>query len=376
MSTQVTDLYESEKEAYSLTLVTGEYGLTNSVSWVYLAEDVQNMSFLKGGELVITTGLFTESRISLIEFIRGLITHNCSGIIINIGTYIKPSDISDEIIVLCQNSKIPLFTMPWEIHLVDIMQNYCRILLHNTQSTNQLNGAFQGALYQTPVHENILLTINQYGYPTLADYRIIVIQNLTNTTRITFSLNRLKFQYHLFEHENRHVLIYPITPEGPSLTKIVDLLLYSDSIKLGISSIIHSLTELSPSYKKACFSLAATILWHKTYSIFDELGIFQVLFCTSDTEMLKDIYKKNLGILEEADILHQSDYIDTLRIFLLSDCNLLETASRMHTHRNTIIYRIKKIKELLQIELDNSMIKFDLLMAYYIKEYISILIKP
>lgn len=372
MSIQVTDLYASEKEIYNLTLITGENGLTNSVSWVYLAEDIQNMSFLKGGELVITTGLFTEWGTSLLDFIRGLVTHNCSGIILNIGNYIKSSDITGEIIALCDNSKVPLFTLPWEIHLTDIMQNYCRILLHNTQSTDQLNGAFQGALYQESVHENILLTINQYGFPTIADYRIIVIQNLTNTTRITFSLNRLKFHYHLFEHEHRHVLIYSITSGGPSLTKIVDLILYCDSIKLGISSVIHSLTGFSLSYKRARFSLAAAILWNTTYTIFEELGVFQVLFCASDPDMLKDIYKRNLGILEETDKLHQSDYLDTLRVFLLSDCNLLETASRMHTHRNTIIYRIKKIKELLHTELDNSKIKFDLLMAYYIREYFSI----
>lgn len=372
MGTQVIDLYESEKKRYSLTLAAGEKGLTNSVSWVYLAEDFQNMSFLKGGELVITTGLFTERDISLTDFIRGLVTHNCSGIILNIGKYIKPSDITAEITVFCDSSKIPLFTMPWEIHLVDIMQNYCRILLHNTQSTEHLNGAFQGALYQEPVHENILLTINQYGFPTLADYRIIVIQNLTNTTRITFSLNRLKFNYHLFEHEHRHILIYLIAPAGPTLPEILDILLYCDSIKLGISNVIHSLAELSLSYKRARFSLAAAILWNNTYTNFDDLGIFQVLFCVSDPDMLREIYKRNLVVLEEFDMLHQSDYLDTLRVFLLSDCNLLETASRMHTHRNTIIYRIKKIKELLHTELDNSKIKFELLMSYYIKEYFSI----
>ncbi|MDF2803404.1 MAG: putative transcriptional regulator [Anaerocolumna sp.] len=372
MSAQVTDLYDSEKEKYSLTLVAGENGLTNSVSWVYLAEDIQNMSFLKGGELVITTGLFTEREISLSDFIRGLVTHNCSGIILNVGKYIKPLDITDELLTFCNSSKVPLFTMPWEIHLVDIMQNYCRILLHNTQSMDQLNGAFQGALYQEPVHETILLTINQYGFTTITDYRMIVIQNLTNATRITFSLNRLKFQYHLFEHENRHILIYSVTSNGPSLNKIIDILLFCDSIKLGISSVIHSLTELSLSYKRARFSLAAAILWNITYSNFDDLGIFQVLFCASDPDILRDIYKQNLGVLEEFDMLHQSDYLNTLRVFLLSDCNLLETSGRMHTHRNTVIYRIKKIKELLHTELDNSKVKFDLLMAYYIKEYFSI----
>ncbi|WP_408609855.1 helix-turn-helix domain-containing protein [Konateibacter massiliensis] len=61
--------------------------------------------------------------------------------------------------------------------------------------------------------------------------------------------------------------------------------------------------------------------------------------------------------------------MNTLKIYLLSDCNLLMSVSVMHTHRNTIIYRMKKIKELLETELDDSKIKFDLLMAFYIRKY-------
>lgn len=373
MGTQVTDLYESGKEKYSLTLYGGEKGLTNSVSWIYLAEDFQNMPFLKGGELVITTGLFTQGGTNLMDFICALVTRNCSGILINVGKYLDTSDITPEIKEFCDISKFPLFTMPWKIHLVDIMQDYCRILLHNTQSTDHLNAAFQGALYQSPVHENILLALNQYGFPTAGDYRIIVIQNLKNATRITFALNQLKLKYHLFEHENRQVLVYLLTGSLPSLHEILDILLFCDSIKLGIGNIIHSLTELSLCYKRARFSLAAAIFWEHTYASFDDLGFFQVLFCSSDTEMLKDIYKRSLGILEDFDTSHDSDYTDTLRVYLLSDCSLLDTAQRMHTHRNTIIYRIKKIKEILNTELDNSKVKFDLLMAFYIREYFSLI---
>ncbi len=372
MGTQVTDLYDCEKEKYSLTLHGGDAGLTNSVSWVYLAEDIQNMSFLKGGELVITTGLFIQSGIKLYDFIRSLVTCNCSGILINVGKYINITDITEEIKEFCTVSKFPLFTMPWKVHLIDIMQDYCGILLRNTRNTDHLNAAFQGAIYQNPVHENILLTLNQYGFPTTAEYRIIVIQNLKNTTRITFSLNRHKLKYHLFEHENRQILIYLSSQAHPPLSKIIEILLFCDSVTLGISNTIHSLTEIGHCYKRALFSLAAAMFWNIPSVNFDDLGFFQILFSSSDPKMLKDIYQNSLGRLEQFDGAHGSDYTDTLRIFLLSDCNLLETASKMHIHRNTIIYRIKKIKELLGTELDNSKIKFDLLMAFYIREYFSI----
>lgn len=367
MRTQISDLFHTTKDKYSLTLHTGDSGLTNSVSWVYLAEDFQNMPFLKGGELVITTGLFTRSGITISDFVCALVTRNCSGIVINVGQYIELEDLSGEIMEFCKNSSFPLITMPWKIHLVDIMQDYCRTLLQSTQSMDVLTAAFQGAIFQTPLYENTLLTLNQNGFSTDAQYQIIIIQNLQNTTRVTFSLNHRQLKYHIFEHDHQQILIYHSSQI--STHDILEILLFCDSITLGISNHFHSLKEFSLCYKRARFALAAATFWNIPSMNFDELGIFQILFSSSDPEMLKDIYENNLGKLEDFDAAHDTDYMDTLRTFLLSDCNLLETADKMHTHRNTVIYRLKKIKDILDTELNNSKIKFDLLMAFYIREY-------
>lgn len=372
MQTQVNALYDFAKEKYNLSFHSGQKGMSNSVSWIYLAEDIQNISFLKGGELVITTGLFTNSGIGLLEFIRALAMKNCSCVLINIGKYLFADDLTPEILEFCEINKIPLFTIPWEVHLVEIMQDYCRLLLYDSQREDHLSAAFQSALYQTTVPEHILRTLNQFGFTTIAEYRVIVIRNLHDTTIITSPLNSYGLKYHLFYYDNLQILIYLSTPKQLSLSKIIEVICYCDSIVLGVSDEIHSLTQIGQNYKRACFSLAAAELWKRPNVIFDELGIFQLLFCNSDPDMLQLIYQRNLGTLEQYDSEHDTDYVNTLRLFLLSDCNLIETASRLYTHRNTIVYRIRKIKDLLGTELDNSSIKFDLLMAFYIKEYLSI----
>ncbi|HEX3078277.1 MAG TPA: PucR family transcriptional regulator ligand-binding domain-containing protein [Lachnospiraceae bacterium] len=372
MKTQVNTIYEFSKTKYSLQFHSGQNGMSNSVSWIYLAEDIQNISFLKGGELVITTGLFTNSGVALLDFIRALAMKNCSGILINVGKYINLEDITPDILEFCEINKLPLFSFPWEVHLVEIMQDYCSILLQDSQREDHLSAAFQSALYQTMVPENILRTLNQFGYPTIADYRIIVIRNLHDTTIITSPLNSYGLKYHLFYYENLQILIYHSAPKQLPLKRIIEILCYCDSIILGISDEIHSITNIGQSYKRAYFSLAAGELWKRSYVIFDELGIFQLLYCNSDPDMLPLIYQRNLGVLEKYDSTHDTDYLNTLRCFLLSDCNLIETASRLYTHRNTIVYRIRKIKDLLGTELDNSYVKFDLLMSFYIKEFLAI----
>jgi hypothetical protein len=371
MQTQIAALYERTKTKYKITLHGGQMGLSNSVSWVYLAEDIHNISFLKGGELAITTGLFIQSGVSLLDFIRGLAMNNCSGVLINIGKYLSIDDLTPEVLSFCNINKVPLFTMPWEVHLVDIMQDYCSLLLHDNQRQDNLSAAFQSTLYQSPVPENILRTLNQFGFVTQADYRVLAIRNLHDVTRITSPLNSYNLKYHLFYYDNLQIMIYNSTQEQLSLNGVMEIVCFCDSIILGVSDIVHSLAEIGMCYKRARFSLAASELWNRPFVKFEDLGLFQILFSSSDPGLLQNIYKRSLGILEQYDMEHDSDYMNTLRIFLLSDCNLLETSSRLYTHRNTIVYRIRKIKELLNTELDNSAVKFDLLMAFYIKEYLS-----
>lgn len=371
MRTRVEDLYECAQIKYSLTLHGGQEGLNNSASWVYLAEDIQNMSFLKGGELVITTGLFVQTGVSLYDFISGLVMRNCSGLLVNVGKYLFPENITPEIIAFCNESRLPLFTMPWEVHLVDIMQDYCSLLLYNNQREEHLSAAFQSALYQTPVQDNILRTFNQFGFTTDSDYRLMVIQHLQDATRITSPLNSLGLKYHLFHHDNLHILIFQGIKDAEALNSLIEMICFCDSIRLGVSDTLSSLTRLEQYYKRARFSLAAAVFWKRQSVCFEDLGLFQVLFCASDPGLLQTIYKRHLGVLEQYDSLHDSEYLNTLRTFLLSDCNILETAFRLHTHRNTIVYRIKKIKEILNLQLNNSVDKFNLLMAFYIREYLS-----
>lgn len=371
MQIKVDELYETVRTKYGLKLHCGKDGMSNPASWVYLAEDIQNLPFLKGGELIITTGLFTQSGVMLCDFIRALAIHNCSGVVLNIGRYLSLKDITPEIVSFCDINRIPLFTIPWETHLADIMQELCSQFLREKQREDQLSMAFQSAIYHEKVPLSILLILNQYGFTTQAHYFVVVIRNLENASRITLPLNSYGLKYHLFPHDNLHILIYNSAQKQLSLNEVIEIVCFHDGITVGAGDPVHSLAEIGMAYKCARFCLAAAELWKRQSVLFEELGVFRLLFYVPDRNYLQAYYQRQLGELEQYDLKHGSDYMQTLQIFLLSDCNLLKTAEIMHTHRNTIVYRIRKIKELLHSELDNSAIKFELMMSLYIKEYLS-----
>lgn len=71
-----------------------------------------------------------------------------------------------------------------------------------------------------------------------------------------------------------------------------------------------------------------------------------------------------IHILEEYDSRNDSNLLDTLYYYLSYNGSIYKTAIKMHYHKNTILYRIKKIKELTGIDLKDSQTSFHLMLSY------------
>ena len=56
MTISVRKLFENCKK-YDIKLISGEGGLNNQVSWIHILEEKKMLDFLKGFELVFTTGI-------------------------------------------------------------------------------------------------------------------------------------------------------------------------------------------------------------------------------------------------------------------------------------------------------------------------------
>ena len=96
MSISLFELYNDTKSKYKLNLVAGNNGINNIISWVYYSEDNSTIDFIRGNELIFTTGLeYNHTENWLLELIKNLIKHNACGLVINTGNYIKniPNDI-------------------------------------------------------------------------------------------------------------------------------------------------------------------------------------------------------------------------------------------------------------------------------------------
>lgn len=66
---------------------------------------------------------------------------------------------------------------------------------------------------------------------------------------------------------------------------------------------------------------------------------------------------------------HNNDLCRVLYVYLTTDRNAAEAARVLYLHRNTMLYKISKIEEIIGQSLDNAMLRTRLLYSYYVLEY-------
>jgi sugar diacid utilization regulator len=95
----------------------------------------------------------------------------------------------------------------------------------------------------------------------------------------------------------------------------------------------------------------------------NELGPYGLLLRASSRDDLEAFARRTLRPLLEHDRGHASDLLRTLRVFLEEDRVQRRAAARCFVHVNTIVYRVRRIEELLGVDLDDPATVFDVTLA-------------
>jgi purine catabolism regulator len=96
---------------------------------------------------------------------------------------------------------------------------------------------------------------------------------------------------------------------------------------------------------------------------FADLGAYRLLAQLQGTAELKSFQQETLGELMDYDDKSGSQLLPTLDAFFASNGNLSKTAETLFVHRNTLMYRLKRIEELTGASLDDPETRFDLQLA-------------
>jgi PucR family transcriptional regulator, purine catabolism regulatory protein len=131
----------------------------------------------------------------------------------------------------------------------------------------------------------------------------------------------------------------------------------------------RSLSGIPQSYQQAqqALEIGRRLFGSGKLHSFAQLGIYRLLFHLYGHHELADFYEETLGPLLDAETRSSIDPIGTLENFFRYNGNLSETARAMHLHRNSLLYRLSRIEELLGHSLEDAELRLSLQIALKIR---------
>ncbi len=203
------------------------------------------------------------------------------------------------------------------------------------------------------------------GFDPSVQYRVLCIELgdflSYNADEDTFKRNLLELLPGSTMVVNDQVLIILaydqlFLPERAStMLRQLDDYLHSQKLLCGISDATGDLYYFSTYRDQA---LSAT-RYHRylidqslAYTFYDEVKIYDILQQIPRSELIRYCSHQVYEIYQY-DTAQHTDYITTLLAYLKANRSVKSTAAYLHVHRNTVNYRIARIRELFGLDLDS-----------------------
>ncbi|MGL5381340.1 PucR family transcriptional regulator [Clostridium sp.] len=373
-----------------ITLIAGESGIYKNVTWTYICQTLDFSKWVNGGELLFITGMGMDlEESSLTKLIRDCADKDISGVVIlNNSEYIK--EIPNSCIDLANELKIPLFKMPWDIKLIDVTKEISSYIMERNLIENKERELIKELLFMKDISKLKICKLTKHcGFNTEGLYFVSIFKianSLPNNIKEEYVSNYIKMKltqqnisYVLDKYDKNIICILKYEENLDQLKYVLkkineDINTYVKS-SLSIGGVYKSIFDVKESYQEAIHVLDFYKYINNDIEFIDyeDIGFYKMIFDFKDIEKLKQYRDKNLNKLVKHDENKSAELLDTLKVYLFNNCNLVNTSKALYIHRNTLIYRVNKIKSVLDNALDDPMKKNELMNSIMINEYLNFL---
>ena len=141
-------------------------------------------------------------------------------------------------------------------------------------------------------------------------------------------------------------------------------------VTIGIGTVTENIKELARSYKEAQVALEVGKVFdiEKPIMSYENLGIGRLIYQLPTTLceiFLQEVFKK--GSLESLD----RETLTTVQSFFENNLNVSETSRKLFVHRNTLVYRLDKIRKLSGLDLREFDHAVTFKVALMVKKYLA-----
>ena len=138
------------------------------------------------------------------------------------------------------------------------------------------------------------------------------------------------------------------------------------NVYIGIGGKTAELRDYYSCYKQAiqAYKVVNNHFREEGLAFFENLGVYTLLNNINDLSIARLFIQRNLQALLKYKEGKGADLFQTLRMYLFHNGNWKETMDALYIHRSTLRYRLERIKDILQIDLDQAENRLNLMIAY------------
>ena len=163
----------------------------------------------------------------------------------------------------------------------------------------------------------------------------------------------------------------PILLNEKQLTPLTEFA-QRNRMKVGISQPFSDILKINIYYQQANNVLEIGELHDPVSTCYPATELLpQYLFSNCSYTGLEVGIHHHIFWLQDYDERYHTDFIETLRTYLECDRSAARAAETLHLHRSTFFYRIKKLEELLDVDLNDSKLLFLYELSFKIWDYLS-----
>lgn len=397
------DQLMSLPELKDLKLIGGMGGTFNTVRWVHVVENSDILEYVQKDELIIMTGVALQGEKNLIEYVNGLIDKKASGLIINIGKYIPK--VPQYLIDFANENNFPIFEIPWEINLADITKIICGDIVKRHLEESKYQDLLMNIIYSNNISfEDFNAVFSVPGNNLLSSFRILIIQaeqldvymerkeikgeknvliikdtflRLVNSAALGYLWKPISF----LQNDSVVLLLLNERERSINIKMLMDLMrecintnLLDLIVNIGVGNMYEDYSQIRKSYSEAEKALKVIKAERMADAdmFYSKIGVYKLLTAVNDFNLMKEYYGETVGKLEAYDMQNKTDFLNIIKVFLQENGNYMRTAQKLYMHKNTLMYKINKIQEILKQDFSDYKVRQEYYIGFLIKAYMDI----
>ena len=344
-----------------LELVSGQESAQTHVRWVHSTELPDPTPWLRGGELLLTTGMQLDGPKVQREMIERLADHRIAGL--GFGTGFAHKRLPAALVTAARKREFPLFEVPYELPFIAITERAFAQLVNERYEILQRNlagdvlaEAIAGHLYP----EDLQARLRPFG---IGEQVAVLAFKPTDPSAAAALLEGILAREHVpsLVAIRSGLLCAVVAADGVQPIELARKVRAELAARFGevpaSASRPAATHSLRLSFHEARCALEAVRLRNgdaPDVASHVDLGAFQLLLSLQDDEALSSYWHSVLGPLEQGGDEYADELARSLDAFIEHNGHWEKAANALYCHRHTLRYRIRRIEQLTGRDFSNA----------------------